>query len=487
MSSHKQSSPQSLSEEQQRKAVEKAKRKAEHEAKRAAELQSKTQTGDATTAQSKADLRKVRREQQEQQRAAKSKSQPQQVKEKTSSQPSATPSTPKTDATKATVKETLPAEETSTGNISKKIEKMSIREDEKSNLFPQIPIGCQNIDELTKVLGVKGQLIHPVIIKAGVRMNLKTICGTAPRTLALMIGLKALITDYCTPTGEAMDRHLPLLIDKSMDFMNRCRRLTTGMANGAAYIRRLVTRLPVDQEEQRSKEYLIRQIDEYIEDEICCAIRSITQEANSLIKDKDVILTFGCSLTIKHVLYAAVLSGKKFKVVVVDCGPDYRGLEMVTFLSEISEDLDIRYVYMNSMTHIMNEVSKILVGGHGVLANGYVIASMGCSQVALVAKAYNVPFIVCCETNEFADAVHTDAFVFNETGMVQEYLNPKNEKLIRFFESEKDDKKKQNLNFLNLFYDATPPEYVSMIVTEKGIFPCHAVPAIIRRNYNRLQ
>ena len=40
----------------------------------------------------------------------------------------------------------------------------------------------------------------------------------------------------------------------------------------------------------------------------------------------------------------------------------------------------------------------------------------GCSQVALVARAYNVPVMVCCETYKFVERVQTDSVVFNELG-----------------------------------------------------------------------
>ena len=44
------------------------------------------------------------------------------------------------------------------------------------------------------------------------------------------------------------------------------------------------------------------------------------------------------------------------------------------------------------------------------------ISEMGSSQIALVAKSYNVPVLVCCETYKFSERVHTDSFVFNEAG-----------------------------------------------------------------------
>ena len=61
-------------------------------------------------------------------------------------------------------------------------------------------------------------------------------------------------------------------------------------------------------------------------------------------------------------------------------------------------------------------MTKVIIEAHSLLANGYVMSHIGSSQVALVAKAYNVPVIVCCETYKFSERVHTDCFVLNELG-----------------------------------------------------------------------
>lgn len=58
----------------------------------------------------------------------------------------------------------------------------------------------------------------------------------------------------------------------------------------------------------------------------------------------------------------------------------------------------------------------MIIEAHSLLGNGYVMSHIGASQVALVAKAYNVPVIVCCETYKFSERVHTDCFVHNELG-----------------------------------------------------------------------
>ncbi len=63
------------------------------------------------------------------------------------------------------------------------------------------------------------------------------------------------------------------------------------------------------------------------------------------------------------------------------------------------------------------QVTKVFLGAHALLANGCVMSRVGSSQVALIAKSYNVPVLVCCETYKFCERVQTDSFVFNELGM----------------------------------------------------------------------
>jgi len=63
-------------------------------------------------------------------------------------------------------------------------------------------------------------------------------------------------------------------------------------------------------------------------------------------------------------------------------------------------------------------VTKVFLGAHALLANGFVTSRIGSSQVALVARAHNIPVLVCCETYKFCDRVQTDSFVFNELGKI---------------------------------------------------------------------
>lgn len=44
------------------------------------------------------------------------------------------------------------------------------------------------------------------------------------------------------------------------------------------------------------------------------------------------------------------------------------------------------------------------------------MSRVGTSQVALIAKAFNVPVLVACETHKTCGRVQTDSIVYNELG-----------------------------------------------------------------------
>lgn len=128
----------------------------------------------------------------------------------------------------------------------------------------------------------------------------------------------------------------------------------------------------------------------------------------------------------------------------------------------------------------MPEVSKVLLGAHALLANGFVMSRVGTAQVALVANSCNVPVLVCCETHKFSERVQTDAFVFNELGDPNALVINKNtrERFIHL----KDWESIPHLTPLNIRYDVTPPELVTAVITEVAILPCTSVQVILRRN-----
>ena len=89
-----------------------------------------------------------------------------------------------------------------------------------------------------------------------------------------------------------------------------------------------------------------------------------------------------------------------------------------------------------------------------------------------------IPVIVCCESVKFSEKVALDSIVLNEVAPSEELFTPA--ALIaaspkKEGEEEEPSKKEKtladwkdipNLQILNLMYDVTPAEYISMIVCE---------------------
>lgn len=153
---------------------------------------------------------------------------------------------------------------------------------------------------------------------------------------------------------------------------------------------------------------------------------------------------------------------------------------------------------INAVSYVMGSVTKVLLGAHALLTNGYVMSRIGTAQVALVAQAYNKPVLVCCETYKFSERVQTDSFVYNEIGESRDEPKvriPSNiflddpDKLSVVDVSEQPSplsnwKENSKLTPLNLLYDVTPPDLVTAVVTEIAILPCTSVPVVLRINAN---
>lgn len=80
------------------------------------------------------------------------------------------------------------------------------------------------------------------------------------------------------------------------------------------------------------------------------------------------------------------------------------------------------YVYVNALSYIMREVSKVFMGAATVLPNGTVISRAGAAAVAMMAAAHSKPVMICCESYKFSERVQLDSITHNELGDPQELV-----------------------------------------------------------------
>ncbi|XP_055528792.1 translation initiation factor eIF-2B subunit delta [Wyeomyia smithii] len=325
---------------------------------------------------------------------------------------------------------------------------------------------------------VNSTQLHPAITKLGVQYADGAIAGSKVRCLAFLKAVMQMISDYETPPEKEFSRGFEEALNPNIVHLQRCRPFSVSMTNALKYIKMHTRQLNAKDSDSDQKEYLLDAIQTYIRDQIEKAEEAISISVQEKIYDGDVILTYGCSSLIKHILEEANRRQKSFRVVIVDSRPRNREHEMLRQL--VSQGIDCTCVLINAISYVMPEVTKVLLSAHALLANGCVMSRVGTAQIALVAKAFNVPVLVCCETHKFSERVQTDAFVYNEIGNPNDLILNSGTRENQLHNPLAEWESISSLTPLNLHYDVTPPELVTAVVTEVAILPCTSVPVILR-------
>lgn len=407
----------------------------------------------------------------------------------------------------------------------------------QSNIVRHVPSRARGTDQILEY-AEKHDITNEMLIKVGLRMNRNLLFGSNQRCVAMLIVFKSIMVDISvmkgrqrlqqshqqqqqpppqSPTQQDVDskpnldvtnekplEELQNRLKKALEFLDFCRPLSVSMTNAAKLVKGEILKLSQSQTDQAiarlhlgdvhseqkpeaeslqrrgsqgvssntldipfhkfndewnaydgQKCELEKYIDRYIDEEIWSAQRGICENIFTNIATNDVILVYGCSTIVQHVLLHAKSKGKEFRVIVVDSPPHFNGRRMTSFLND--NHIDVSYTLINSLSFVMRQATKVLLGANSMLANGYVMSQIGTSQVALMAKASNVPTLVCCETYKLSDRVYVDSFGCNEVDSGQELDSA-----------------------LNLRYDLTPPEFVSIVINERNTVPPNSVPALLR-------
>lgn len=423
---------------------------------------------------SKAELRAERRAKQEAERAQKQS-------KKTEQGGGPAPTKPKSQPSESQTVKRLPEhiqvdDPAAQKKLAKKLERQQVplRQDygNKVSLFSHLHQYSRKMP-LTQQLSIPSSAIHPSVVRLGLQYSQGIISGSNARCIALLHCFKKVIQDYSTPPHEELSRDLVNRLKPYISFLTQCRPLSASMGNAIKYIKKEISNMGRQLGEEEAKEELYRCIDRYIHERIQLAAKAISKYAAEKISEDDVILVYGCSSLVTYTLCKAHNSKKRFRVIVADSRPRLEGRETLRRL--VNCGIHCTYIMITAISYILPEVSKVFLGAHALLANGYVMSRVGTSQIALIAKAHNVPVLVCCETYKFCEKVQTDSFVSNELD------DPDDLVVTRKGQTPlKDWEKTRSLRLLNLVYDVTPPDLVDLVITDLGMIPCTSVPVVLR-------
>lgn len=317
--------------------------------------------------------------------------------------------------------------------------------------------------------------IHPSVYKVGLQYLSWTTSGGNARCQEMLLAFREAIIDYSTPPEKVLIRDLTSKIGSYVSFLIECRPLSVSMGNAIRFLKNRVAKLPHNLSELEAKSRLIADIDRFINEKIIVADKVIVQHAVTKIKDGDVLLIYGYSSVVEMILLHAHEQGKQFRVVVVDARPKLEGKTLLRKL--VMKGLSCTYTHITAISYIMHEVRCVFLGASSVLSNGTVFSRVGTACIAMVAHAFGVPVLICCEAYKFHERVQLDSICSNELGDPDIIAKVPGKIDFNHLANWADHK---DLQLLNLLYDATPSDYVSMIVTEHGTVPPTSVPVIVR-------
>ncbi|KAI3776792.1 hypothetical protein L1987_46582 [Smallanthus sonchifolius] len=326
-----------------------------------------------------------------------------------------------------------------------------------------------------KFFSLNSNSVHPAVYKVGLRYLAGDISGGNARCIAMLQAFQESIMEYSAPPERALNRDLTAKINSYISYLIECRPLSISMGSAIKFVKTRIANLPLTLSESEAKANLLSEINHFINEKIILADKVIVRHAVTKVRDGDILLTYGSSSAVEMILLHAHELGKQFRVVIVDSRPKLEGRLLLRRL--VAKGVSCTYVHINATSYIMHEVTRVFLGASSVLANGTVYSRVGTACVAMVANACGVPVIVCCEAYKFHERVQLDSICCNELGDPDAISKVHGRKEVNHLMDIADN---ENLQLLNLTYDVTPSDYVSMIITDYGMIPPTSVPVIVR-------
>jgi ribose 1,5-bisphosphate isomerase len=210
------------------------------------------------------------------------------------------------------------------------------------------------------------------------------------------------------------------------------------------------------------KDNIIAQAEKFIESSQN-ALKIISEIGAKRIKDGYTILTHCNSTAAVSTIIKAHSEGKKINVFATESRPKKQGYITVKQLAEAG--VPITLIVDSAVSYVMHDVDLVVVGADTVASNGAVINKIGTSQIALCAHEFRIPVMVCAETFKFSHETLAGELVEIEERDENEIVSPSDFPGVKIF---------------NPVFDATPPEYIDVIVTEEGVISPHAAYEIIK-------
>jgi ribose 1,5-bisphosphate isomerase len=278
------------------------------------------------------------------------------------------------------------------------------------------------------------------------------------------------LRSYCESGRFASTRDFYVGLFAAGEKLMSARPTAVSLPNAVNYVLASARRSQAKGTPLRSSTRSLRQVcDEFLASSLM-ATRTIGEYGAKRIQDGDVVLTHCNSEAVTAILTTAHESGKSFEVIATETRPRFQGRITASVLAK--RGLDVTLVPDSAVRVYMRKVDTVVVGADAIAANGAVVNKIGTSQVALAAHETRARFYVAAETYKLSPTTMTGELVEIEQRSPIE-VAPR-----AWLEANR------AVKVRNPAFDVTPPEYVDLIITERGIFPPQGIILLMKDLYD---
>ncbi|KAI9286005.1 hypothetical protein BC943DRAFT_365405 [Umbelopsis sp. AD052] len=192
----------------------------------------------------------------------------------------------------------------------------------------------------------------------------------------------------------------------------------------------------------------------------------VAETGAQFVHDNSVILVHSYSRTVMNVLqYAANVQNKRFKVYVTEGRPTSDGLVAVSELQ--ASGIPCAAVLDSAVGFILDKVDMIFVGAEGVVENGGIINQIGTYQIALVAKALSKPVYAIAESYKFVRLYPLNQY--DLPSIVPDIVSFSTRRKSSSNALDLGENNTVDLAMSNPSVDYTPPQYLTLLLTDLGV------------------
>ena len=187
------------------------------------------------------------------------------------------------------------------------------------------------------------------------------------------------------------------------------------------------------------------------------AVQRIGEIGARRIRDGDVVLTHCNSSAAIEVMKTAWTQGRRFEVLATETRPRFQG--HITARELTRANIPVTLILDDAVRYFIQDVDKVIVGADAITANGALVNKIGTSMIALAAHEARVRVLVAAETYKFSPETMIGELVAIEERDPSEII------------TEEERNQVGPIKVLNPSFDVTPPEFIDLIITERGIIP----------------